>query len=131
MRLLHKKHKWQGRETWLGLELDEPKRDMMIIEGRFLLKIGEESYPKAGFKLSPDEARALRDSLNEGLRIHDQKLRELMNESLQKSGWEESNEEPVEGFGSFMESGEEEKEGDEYKLFKPKKPSREETEFYY
>ncbi len=130
MRLFYKRHKWQGRNTWLGIELEEPEKERLVREGRFLIKIGEEEYPKAGFKLSPDEARALRDAVNEGLRIHDKKLRRLMNEP-KETAWEHD-EEPATSFGEFMESKppEEEKISEEFKLFKPQKP-KEETEVYY
>ncbi len=123
MKLFHKRHKWQEKETWLGLELEEPKKEAgRVNEGVFYIKIGEEAYQKAGFKLSPDEARALRDALDQGLKDHDKKLRELMNEPA-RSEWEPRIEE-------VKEEKKEEPREPSFKLFESK-PQKEETEFYY
>lgn len=81
MKIFSKTHFWKEHRTFLDIEAKEPFKERGYAkEGTILLKIGEQSTVKNAFKLSVDEARALRDSIDMFLRFHDMKLSELMTE---------------------------------------------------
>ncbi|MFA5406099.1 MAG: hypothetical protein WC307_01970 [Candidatus Nanoarchaeia archaeon] len=75
MKLLQRKHYWQGRESALTLETEEKV---------VLIRISEDNTDKAVFKLSADEARALRDSLKTALSKCDEEERRQLNETIEQ-----------------------------------------------
>jgi hypothetical protein len=85
MKIFRKTHFWKDNRTFIEIEAEEPRIEREFpAEGSFFLKIGEQSTIKSAFKLSPDEARALRDSIGIFLKIHDKKLAELMSNDYDK-----------------------------------------------
>lgn len=79
MKIIKKTHFWKDSRTFMEIEYEEPKTERGYpAEGNFLLKIGEQSSIKSAFKLSPDEARAVRDAFTMALASHDKKMAELM-----------------------------------------------------
>jgi len=85
MKIFHKSHLWKDNRTFIELEAEEPMKERGYAnEGHILVKIGQQSSVKSAFKLSVDEARGLRDSIDMFLRFHDMKLSELMTEQKQQ-----------------------------------------------
>jgi hypothetical protein len=86
MKIFRKTHFWKDNRTFIEIDAEEPKieRDFPV-EGKFFLKIGEQSNIKSAFKLNPDEARALRDSIDMFLKVHDKKFAELLNKNYNKN----------------------------------------------
>ncbi|MFA5303482.1 MAG: hypothetical protein WC393_03010 [Candidatus Nanoarchaeia archaeon] len=85
MKIFKKTHFWKDNRTFIEIDAEEPRieRDYPV-EGSFFLKIGEQSSIKSAFKLNPDEARALRDSIDMFLKVHDKKFAELLNNEYDK-----------------------------------------------
>lgn len=80
MKIFRKTHFWKDNRTFIEIDAEEPRIEREYpVEGSFFLKIGEQSSVKSAFKLNPDEARALRDSIDMFLKVHDKKFVELMN----------------------------------------------------
>ncbi len=85
MKIFRKVHFWKDNRTFVEVEADKPEKERGFAkEGHLLLKIGDQSQTKSAFKLSVDEARALRDSIDMFLRFHDMKLSELMTEQQEQ-----------------------------------------------
>ena len=85
MKIFRKTHFWKDNRTFIEIDAEEPKIEREYpVEGSFFLKIGEQSSIKSAFKLNPDEARALRDSIDMFLKVHDKKFAELMNNDYEK-----------------------------------------------
>jgi len=85
MKIFRKTHFWKDNRTFIEIEAEEPRIERGYpVEGSFLLKIGEQSSIKSAFKLNPDEARALRDAIENYLHIHDRKYSELMSTDHEK-----------------------------------------------
>ncbi|MDD2678980.1 MAG: hypothetical protein PHT91_03695 [Candidatus Nanoarchaeia archaeon] len=85
MKIFRKTHFWKDNRTFIEIDAEEPGIERGYpAEGSFLLKIGEQSSIKSAFKLSPDEARAMRDAFDAFLKIHDKKHAELMSNDYEK-----------------------------------------------
>lgn len=85
MRIFRKSHIWKDNRTFLELDAKKPEKEKGYAkEGNLLLKIGQQSSVKSAFKLSVDEARALRDTIDMFLRFHDMKMSELMTEQKEQ-----------------------------------------------
>jgi hypothetical protein len=78
-KILKKIHLYEGKRTFMELYADGPKLNERgyTDEGHITVRMGDETGVKAAFKLSMDEARAVRDLLNLSLKEHDQKIKEL------------------------------------------------------
>ncbi|VVB75216.1 Uncharacterised protein [Candidatus Tiddalikarchaeum anstoanum] len=81
MKIFQKTHFWKDNRTFLELESKDPEKEGGFPkEGNLILKIGEQSTVKNAFKLSVDEARALRDNLDMFIKEHDVKYSNLLSE---------------------------------------------------
>lgn len=78
-KIIRKTHFFEGRRTFLELNSEEAKLNERgyATEGKVSIKIGSEEGVKAVFKLSADEARAVRDAINQFLKSHDRGLVDL------------------------------------------------------
>jgi len=85
MKIFKKSHQWKENKTFLELEATEPEKERGFAkEGHILLKIGQQSNVKSAFKLSVDEARAMRDTIDMFLRFHDMKFSEFMTDQQEQ-----------------------------------------------
>ncbi|RLI67548.1 hypothetical protein DRO91_10080 [Candidatus Heimdallarchaeota archaeon] len=118
MKLLRKTHFWQDKRTWIEIEGEFPSRNERgyAEEGKVSVKIGDENGLKASFKLSADEARALRDVISLFSKKHDSKMAELMstrgeysvvNSYNKPSNTYSSSSIPKENVGSYSEKKDE------------------------
>jgi hypothetical protein len=133
MRVFRKSHIWKDNRTFLELEAEKPSKERGFPrEGHVLLKIGLQSSVKSAFKLSVDEARALRDAIDMFIRFHDVKMSELMTE--QKEQFEKI---PDYYQRDLTPVREDEKEGEQQGLFifdtekEEEKGEKESSEFYF
>lgn len=81
MKIFSKTHFWKEHRTFIELETKEPELENTYPkEGSIIVKIGEESSIKNAFKLSIDEARAMRDALDNSIKNNDRMYYDLVNQ---------------------------------------------------
>ena len=126
MKIFQKTHFWKEHRTFIEVDAKEPEREGGYPkEGTLVLKIGEQSTIKNAFKLSIDEARALRDSLDCFIKKHDDNYSRLISEESEsvESKVHISEDISVEPSLGFMDAAENKSEKEE-----PKRPK---SEFYF
>jgi hypothetical protein len=82
MKIFQKTHFWQERRTFMEADAENPGLNERGYpkEGNVTVRIGDQEGAKGVFKLTVDEARALRDSVDLFLRKHDNEMTKLFNE---------------------------------------------------
>lgn len=133
MKIFSKTHFWKDHRTFIELEAKDPEREGGYPkEGSLVLKIGEQSTIKNAFKLSSDEARALRDSLTMFIKKHDELYTQLLsegNETMEPVKTHISDDEKIESSLTFLEDNP--KEENNEAVQKDDQVKRARSEFYF